>query len=315
MGFARVGLRSLAMLAVLFAVTVLTFGAMSLIPGDPVIAILGDRATEETRRSLIQQLGLDRPPVIRYFEWLGRSLTGDLGQSYRTGEAVTDSLLQRFPVTLEVLIVSQVLAGAIAIPVAVWSAYRAGRSFDRVSTVGSFFFVALPPFVLALVLSYVFAGSLRWFPTAGYEPLSEGLFVNIRSVFLPSLALALGSAAVYIRLLRAEMIQTLEQDFMLVARAKGLLTNRILLKHALRPSAFSLVTVIGLNLGSLIGGALIVEIIFGLPGIGRMLYDAISTRDYLVVQGVVVFIAVGYVLVNFIVDLTYAALDPRVRRG
>lgn len=314
-GLVRVGLRILGMLAVLFAVTVLTFGAMSLIPGDPVIAILGERTTVETREALIRQLGLDRAPVERYLDWLARALNGDLGKSYRTGETVVESLAQRLPVTLEILVLSQLMAGIVAVPIAVWSAHRPRRLFDRVGTFGSFFFVALPPFVLALVLSYVFSGLLHWFPTAGYAPLGRGLLDNLRSVFLPSVTLAAGSAAVYIRLLRSEMIQTLEQDFILVARAKGLPTWRILIKHALRPSAFSLVTVIGLNLGSLIGGALIIEIIFGLPGIGRMLFDAISSRDYLVVQGVVAFVAVGYVFVNFLVDFVYSVLDPRVRRG
>jgi peptide/nickel transport system permease protein len=311
----RVGSRILGLVAVLFAVTVLTFGAMSLIPGDPVTAILGDRATQETRAALFIQLGLDRPPVERYFNWLGNALTGDLGKSYKTNEPVIGSILQRLPVTIQVILVSQVMALLVTVPVAVWSARRPAKWFDRLGTFGSFLFIALPPFVLALLLSYVFSGVLHWFPTAGYRPLTAGVLENFRSIFLPSVTLAAASAPVYIRLLRAEMIQTLEQDFILVARSKGLPTWQILLKHALRPSAFSLVTVIALNLGGLIGGALIIEIIFGLPGIGRLLYDAISSRDYIVVQGVVAFIAVTYVLVNFFVDIVYSALDPRVRRG
>lgn len=310
-----VGRKLLVVLPVLFAVSVLTFAVMSLIPGDPTTAILGERATPETRAALAAQLGLDRPPLQRYLTWVGGALTGDLGISYRTRQPVVESIVERLPVTVELLLLSQILAILIAVPVAVWSAYRAGRAFDQAATLGSFTIIAVPPFVLAMLLGYVFAYLLGWFPTSGYTPLLDNPVKNLQSVFLPAASLAAGSAAVYHRMLRAEMLRTLEQDFILVARAKGLSTVRILLAHALRPSSFPLVTMVGLTMGSLIGGALVVEIIFGLPGLGRLLYDAILGRDYIVVQGVVAFIAVAYVVLNFLVDISYNVLDPRVRRG
>lgn len=315
-GIARVvGLKLLETLPVLFAVSILTFGVMSLIPGDPVTAILGNTATEETRAALTEQLGLNRPWLERYVEWLGAAVRGDLGTSFLSRTPVSELIGQRLLVTVELLVFSQILALALAVPVTIWGAYRPGRALDRAATVSAFGLIALPPFVVALMLSYVFASLLGWFPTAGFTPLFVNPWANLRSLFLPSVALALGSAASYARILRADMRRTLEQDYILVAKAKGLTPRRILLGHALKPSSFSLITVIGLTLGSLVGGALVVEIIFGIPGIGRLLYDAISRRDYIVVQGVVAFIAVGYVVVNLIVDTLYVFLDPRVRRA
>lgn len=315
-GFARVvGSKLLATLPVLFAVSLLTFGAMDLIPGDPVIAILGNSATAETSAALAEQLGLNRPWFERYLTWLGAALQGDLGTSFLSRVPVSDLIGQRLLVTTELLIFSQIIALVVAIPVTVWGAYRPGRKLDRAATVSSFVLISLPPFVVALVLSYVFASLLGWFPTAGFTPLFANPLENLRSLLLPSLALAAGSAPVYSRILRADMRRTLEQDFILVAKAKGMTTGRILLGHALKPSSFSLITVIGLTLGSLIGGALVVEIIFGIPGIGRLLFDAINRRDYIVVQGVVAFIALVYVLVNLLVDILYILLDPRVRNA
>lgn len=315
-GIARVvGAKLLATLPVLLAVSVLTFGVMNLIPGDPVTAILGNTATAETRAALAEQLGLNRPWHERYLEWLLAALRGDLGTSFLSRTPVSELISQRVLVTIELLVLSQIIALAIAVPITVWGAYRPGRALDKISTVSAFVLISLPPFVIALVLSYLFASLLGWFPTAGFTPLFINPWENLRSLLLPSLALAAGSAAVYARILRADMRRTLEQDFIAVAKAKGLTTSRILLGHALKPSSFSLVTVVGLTLGSLIGGALVVEIIFGIPGIGRLLFDAISRRDYIVVQGVVAFIAVGYVLVNLVVDILYVFLDPRVRHG
>ncbi len=310
-----VGSKLLATLPVLLAVSILTFGVMNLIPGDPVTAILGNTATPETRAALAEQLGLDRPWLERYLDWLAAALRGDLGTSFLTRAPVSELIGQRLLVTVELLVFSQLIALAIAVPVTVWGSYRPGRLLDKTATVSAFVLLSLPPFVVALFLGYVFSSLLGWFPTAGFTPLLSNPWENLRSLFLPSLSLALGSAAVYARILRADMRRTLEQDYIVVAKAKGLTTARILLGHALKPSSFSLVTVVGLTLGSLIGGALVAEIIFGIPGIGRLLFDAISRRDYIVVQGVVAFVAVGYVLVNLLVDILYVLLDPRVRRA
>lgn len=309
-----IGIKALELLPVLVAVSVMTFGAMSLIPGDPVTVILGNSASAETRELLREQLGLNLPLVDRYVTWVTNAIQGNLGVSYVTRIPVAASIAQRLPVTVELILVSQVLALGVSIPLGVWTAYRAGSVIDRVSTVGAFAMIAFPPFVLAVLLSSVFAAGLGWFPTTGFVSLGDPIG-NARSIALPVIALAAGSGAVYLRLLRTEMARTLEQDFILVARAKGLSTSRILIGHALRPSSFPLVTVVSLTLGGLIGGALVIEIIYGLPGIGRLLYDAISRRDYIVIQGVVAFIAIAYVILNFVLDVMYAILDPRLREG
>lgn len=309
------GGKVLSIIPVVIAVSVLTFVLMSLIPGDPTTALLPNTATEEVREALRRELGLDRPLIVQYLDWAGGALTGDLGISYRSRIPVAESIAQRMPVTVELLVLSQLLALAVAIPVAVVSADRRGGRFDRAATAIAFGVISLPNFVLALLLGYVFALQLGWLPSSGFVPLQQNIIGNLRSVLLPTITLAAGAAAVYVRLLRAEMISTLDQDFILVAKAKGVPRRRILYGHALRPSSFPLITAVGLTMGSLMGGALVIEVIFGLPGIGSLLYSAITNRDYMVVQGVVLVIAVSYAVINLLIDLLYGILDPRVRRG
>lgn len=301
--------------AVLLVVSFATFMLINLIPGDPATAILQQEASPEALAALRADLGLDQPLLTRYLDWLGGVLQGDLGRGYKTNQPVLDAILQRLPVTVELIVLSQVVALAVAVPLGIATAYRAGSRFDRLTTVASFTLLALPNFVLGLVLIYVFGVQLDWFPPTGYTPLSESPMDNLRSVTLPTITLAAGSVAVYQRMLRTEMASTLREDFVMVARARGVPVRRVLLHHAFRPSAFSLVTVVGLTIGNLIGGALVVEAIFGLPGMGRLLVDAILAREYVVVQGVVGFIAVGYVVIGFLIDLVYTVLDPRVRHA
>jgi peptide/nickel transport system permease protein len=212
-------------------------------------------------------------------------------------------------------VLSQLLALAIAIPIGVLAAQRANGLFDKLSTLTAFGFLSVPNFVLGVLLVYVFAVKLNWFPAIYSTSFGEDPLENLRELVLPSITLAAAELAVYIRLLRTDMIATLNEDFITMAKAKGMPTRRILFRHAFRPSIFSLVTVAGLNIGRLIGGALVIEILFAIPGIGSLIVQAIYSRDYLVVQGGVVVIAVGYVLVNFFVDLLYAVLDPRVRHA
>jgi peptide/nickel transport system permease protein len=220
---------------------------------------------------------------------------------------------ERLPVTFELLVFSQLLALAVAMPLGILSAYRPNGLVDRLSSTVTFGLLAAPAFVIALPLVLLFAVKWHFFPATGYTPISQNLPHNLRSVFLPSITLALPSMAAYLRLLRADMIATLQEDFITMAKAKGLPTWRILLRHALRPSTFSLITVGGLNVGSLIGGTVIVETIFQLPGLGYLTILSITERNYAMVQGAVLVIAVGYVLVNFLVDVLYAVVDPRVR--
>lgn len=310
-----IGRRLLYLLPVLLAVTLLTFLIASLLPGDLAYTILGDQATPEKVEALRAQMGLDRPVWERYLIWLGHALTGDLGRSFRTGETVLAAVIDRLPVSLELMVLAEVLGLVIAIPLAILCAVRSGSATDRFLTGLAFGKLSLPPFMVAILLIYLFAVSLNLLPATGWIPFAEDPVANLRSFVLPALTLAIAEWPVLMRVLRSDMIATLQEDYIAMAKAKGLRPSRILLVHALKPSSLTLVTVTGINIGRLIGGALIIETIFALPGIGRLLVGAIYARDFIILQGVVLFVAVGFVAVNFIVDMLYAVLDPRIRHG
>jgi peptide/nickel transport system permease protein len=303
------------LIPVLLAVTALTFLLIKLLPGDPAINILGPSATRKAVDEIDNKLGLRKPLVVQYTTWLGRAVTGDLGKSYQNSQTTSSALKQRLPVTLELLLLSQVLALAISVPLAILAARRPNSLLDRLSTGAAFGFLSVPNFILAVVLVLLFAVKIHWFPATGYTPLTQNPLQNLRSLVLPSVTLAVAELATYLRLLRTDMIATLQEDFVTMAKSKGLSDRHILLRHALRPSSFSLVTVGGLNLGRLIGGTFVVEVIFAIPGIGELTIRSIYNRDYLVVQGVVLVIAVGYVLASVLVDILYSVLDPRIRHA
>lgn len=305
--------QALRLVVVLFCVTLLTFLIVNILPGDVATAILGGLATPEDLAGLRADLGLDRPMLMRYFDWLGSALSGDLGRSHRSGEPVLQAIADRLPVSLQLMIMAQVIAIGIAVPAALLSVRRPGGLFDRISASAAFGFLATPSFMLGILLIYLFSVTLDLLPATGFSPLSEGVWENLQSMILPALSLGLIEWTVLMRVLRSDLLTTLKEDFILLARAKGLPPWRVLLQHALRPSSFTLITVIGLNIGGLIGGAVIVEQIFALPGVGRLLLGGIFNRDLILVQGTVSFIAVGFVVVNFLVDMLYAVLDPRVR--
>jgi peptide/nickel transport system permease protein len=307
--------RLLYLLPVLFAVSLLTFLIASLLPGDLASVILGDQATPEKVAALRHDMGLDQPIWWRYLSWLGGVLAGDFGRSFRTGQTVLQAVAERLPVSFELMLLAELGALAIGIPLAIACAVRSGSAFDRLVTGTAFSMLSLPAFLSAILLIYFFAVELRWLPATGYVPLSEDPLGNLRCFVLPALTLALGEWPVLMRVLRSDMIATLQEDYIAMARAKGLKPSRILLVHALKPSSLTLVTVTGINIGRLMGGTVIVESIFALPGIGRLLLGSIYTRDLIILQGVVLCVAVGYVLINFIVDMLYAVLDPRIRHG
>jgi peptide/nickel transport system permease protein len=249
-------------------------------------------------------------------KWLGKTVRGDLGRSYLPGgEKVRPAIASRLPLTLELLILAELIALAVAIPAGIFSAYRAGGAFDRSATTAAFGLLSIPSFMMGILLIFAFAVRLRWFRATGYVPLGDGLTENLKSLFLPALTLAVAEMAVYMRLLRTDMVATLQEDFIQMAKAKGLPTRRILLRHAFRPSTFSLITIAGLNFGALVGGALVVERLFALNGIGLLVVTAIAKRDYIMVQGCVLVVAIGYVVINFFVDMLYAVLDPRIRHA
>ena len=304
------------LLVVLFCVTLFVALLTSMLPGDPVDAISGF-ASPEQKAQLRADLGLDDPAPVQYVHWLGKFVTGDLGNYYSvTGSRpVMDRVKEALPVSLQLMIYAQVLALVLAIPLGVLTAYRAGSRLDRGANATAFGLLAIPNFALALVLAYYVGVRAGWLPVSGYVKPSDDLMEHFRRMAMPTITLAVAQVAVYMRLLRSDMIATLQEDFITMAKAKGLSPRRVLWRHALRPSSLTLLTVAGLNVGALIGGAVIVEVIFSLPGIGTLLFEAINARQYVALQSLVAIIAVGYVLVNFFVDILYAVLDPRIRHA
>jgi peptide/nickel transport system permease protein len=309
-GLGRVAIR---VVLAIFIVTVLSAFMLDFLPGDPGAAILGASASPEQVEAFNEQMGFNDPPVERYVNWVDDLSHGDLQRSVRNNQPVFDMLKQRLPVTLELAILAEVLSVSLAIPLGLWSAYRVGSRFDRSTSAVSFSLLSIAPFVMALVLVFVFSIRLGWLPVSGWVRLTDDPLENLRHAALPVLTLVAGEVAIYVRLVRAEVLVTLQEDFVLAARAKGLPTTKILLGHVLRPSSISLITLVGVSLGRLIGGTVIVEQVFALPGLGRTILQAIGANDYFVVQGVVVFVAVSYVLINALVDVSYGLLDPRVR--
>jgi peptide/nickel transport system permease protein len=302
------------LVATVLLVTLFSALLLELVPGDPV-STLAPLASDEQREVLRSELNLDRPFLARYVSWLGDFATGDMGNYYTVGSErpVADRLWSSLPVSLLLMLYAQVLALVVAIPLGVLTAFRKDTFFDRMSNTTAFAMLAIPNFALGFILQYYLGVELGWFKVSGYTPPTENLAEHVQYMILPTVTLAVGQIAIYMRLLRSDMIATLQQDFILMAKAKGLRSRRILFKHALRPSSLTLLTVAGLNIGTLIGGALIVEVVFSLPGMGLMLFEAIGRLQLVAFQSMVAVIAILYVLVNFAVDILYTVLDPRIR--
>ena len=298
---------------VLAAVTFVTFLLVSVLPGDVAYDIAGMDSSEEEVQKIREDLGLDRPILVRYTEWVAGILIGDWGQSYRTDEDVWSLIVQRFPISLELMVIAQLIALTLAVPMGVLSAYRPGSHADQTIGLLAFASVSMPSFMTAILLIYGVSLGLGWLPATGYEPLSAGIWENLKPMILPALSLGLVEWTVLMRTLRAEMTSVLQEDYIQLARAKGMSDTHILIVHALRPSSFSMITILGLQVGRLLGGAIIIEQIFGIPGVGRLLVNAVFTRDFIIIQGCVTFFAITFVVVNFLVDVAYAWLDPRIR--
>ena len=306
----------LTLVPTILLVSALTFFLTSLLPGDPALQVLGGaEPSQEAIEAVRKDLGLDKPMPIRYLNYLGDIAQGDFGRSYRTRQPVLEAIFERLPVTVEIGLVALLVSILVAVPLGVLSAYKANGAIDRGITTASFGLLAIPSFMTALLMLYIFAVYLGLFPATGWTRITDDPVQNLRRVVMPATALGIGQLATYTRLLRSDMIATLQEDFVSMARAKGLPTWRILFRHALRPSSFSLLTIVGLQVGALIGGAVIVEQFFALPGVGRLLFESIAQRDLVMVQGVVLFLALATVFANFAVDLLYSVLDPRIRRG
>jgi peptide/nickel transport system permease protein len=305
------------LVVVLLCVSFFSFGLLSLAPGDPVVAIVGF-ASPQQLAVVRHQLHFDRPFLAQYGSWLNGIVHGDLGNQYfgPSGRGkVSTALGHALPVSLQLMLYAMILTILIAIPLGVLAAYRSGTRTDKAINMGAFAALALPDFALALILSYWVGVKAHWLPSQGYVYPSENFVSHIQHMALPAISLAVAQIAGYMRLLRSDMIATLQEDFILMAKAKGITNRRILWRHALRPSSLTLLTVAGLNVGALIGGTVVIEIIFGLPGMGTLLYQAIAARQYVMLQSLVVVIAIAYVLVNVFIDILYTVLDPRLRNA
>jgi peptide/nickel transport system permease protein len=305
--------RVLFMLPVALLVSIVTFMLIHLIPGDPAQVLLGEAATPQTVAALRHQLGLDKPLPQQFVLWFWQALQGNLGNSIQLQQPVSQALLQRLPVTLELGVASLLFSLALAIPLGVYSATHRNGWVEWLINISSLVGTAIPNFVLALLLIFLFAVALRLFPPGGYTPFTNDPTGNLRDLILPMIALGTGTVAVNLRQIRASMVEVLEQDYIRTARAKGLSERRVNYTHALRNSLIPLLTIVGLQIGAILGGAFVIETIFLWPGIGKLAVDSIFAKDYPVVQGVVLLAAFSYMLINLLVDISYVFLDPRIR--
>jgi peptide/nickel transport system permease protein len=321
----ELGKRFLSLAVVLFLVTLFTALLISMVPGDPVDTLVPLAESEEAdalKAQVREDLNLDEPLHVRYLSWLRDFVLGDergehFGDYFRVSgrDPVSTRLAEALPVSLQLMVYAQVLALVIAIPLGVLTAYRAGSLFDKLTNTGAFALMAVPTFVLGLALAYYIGVWLNWVPPSGYVPFGEDPVEHVRRMVLPAVTLAAGQVAVYMRLLRSDMVATLQEDFIQMARSKGISDQRVLWRHALRPSSLTLLTVAGMNVGTLIGGAVVVEVIFSIPGMGTAISQAIFERQYVALQSFVAVLAILYVVVNFAVDILYAVVDPRIRHA
>jgi peptide/nickel transport system permease protein len=294
-------------------VALFVFSLLYIAPGDPAAVIAGDQATPADVERIRQSLGLDRPFLVQFGDWVWHIVHANLGTSMFTGLPVTEMIAQRIEPTLSLMAVTLVFAIAVAVPLGVVAAWRAGSLLDRAVMAFAVFGFSVPVFVVGYLLAYLFALRLEWLPVQGYTPLSEGLWPWFENLILPAIALGCVYIALIARITRASMLEVLAQDYIRTARAKGIGQPGILFVHALKNASVPIVTVIGIGIALLIGGAVVTESVFVIPGLGRLTIDAILRRDYPVIQGVVLLFSFVYVLVNLLIDLLYTVLDPRIR--
>jgi peptide/nickel transport system permease protein len=305
--------RLLAVVPVLAFVGVLVFLLLRLTPGDPAAVLAGDYATPEQVAAIRAQMGLDLPLLQQFWTWASRILQGDLGVSIFSQQPVTLLIAQRVEPTLVLTLFTVVLAVAIAIPLGVVAAWRAGGWLDRAVMTLAVAGYSTPVFVVGYLLVYLFAMTLPWFPAQGYVPLSQGWGACLRSVVLPCATLAFLYLGLIARVTRASVLEVLAEDYVRTARAKGLNEPRVLMRHALKNAAVPIATVVGIGIASLLGGVVVTETVFNIPGLGRLAADAISRRDYPIVQGLILLFAAAYAAINLLVDLSYLLFDPRIR--
>ncbi len=311
--FAYVSRRVLSTIPVMAIVALFVFSLLYIAPGDPAAIIAGDQASPADVERIREGLGLDRPFLIRFGEWLFNVLQGNLGTSIFTNLPVTKMIEQRLEPTISLMILTLILSIGIAVPMGVLAAWKQGTWIDRIIMIVAVFGFSVPVFVVGYVLAYVFALQLDWFPVQGYTPIARGFGPWLSNLILPSVALGGVYIALIARITRATMLEVLSQDYIRTAKAKGVGSRTVLFLHALKNAAVPIVTVIGIGVALLIGGAVVTESVFAIPGLGRLVVDAILRRDYPIIQGVVLLFSFVYVLVNLGVDLLYTFFDPRIR--
>ncbi|OXS56305.1 peptide ABC transporter [Cohnella sp. CIP 111063] len=305
--------RLLSLIPVLFVVTVAIFLIIHLTPGDPAAAMLGIEASEEEIRALNEQLGLNRPVHEQYMHWVSGVLRGDLGDSIFMRQSVGQAIVEHIGPTLSLAILGQAIALVLAIPFGMIAAYKRGTAVDYSLMGVSLLGLAIPSFLLGLFLMLIVGVQLQWLPVAGYEPLSKGLWEHLQYLILPGLSLGAIQAALITRMTRSSMLEILNLNYIKTARSKGLRELTVLTKHAFRNAFLPILTVIGQTFGTLVTGAVVVESIFNIPGLGQLILNSVVRRDFAVIQGVVLIVTLIYVGINLIVDLLYGAVDPRVR--
>ncbi|CAN7526646.1 ABC transporter permease [Bosea sp. LjRoot237] len=305
--------RIITTIPVMAFVALFVFSLLYIAPGDPAAVIAGDQASPADVERIRQSLGLDRPYLVRFGEWFFRVLQGDLGTSIFTSLPVTQLIAQRIEPTLSLMVLTLIFAVSVAVPMGVVAAWKAGTWVDRAVVGFAVFGFSVPVFVIGYLLAYIFALKLDWVPVQGYTPIAQGLWPWLKNLILPSITLGTVYIALIARITRATMLEVLQQDYIRTARSKGLAQNNVLFLHALKNAAVPVITIIGIGVALLIGGAVVTESVFAIPGLGRLTLDAILRRDYPVIQGVVLIFSFVYVLVNLAVDLIYTLVDPRIR--
>ena len=311
--FAYAVRRVLATIPVMLVVALFVFSLLYIAPGDPAAIIAGDQATPADVERIRESLGLDRPYLVRFGDWLWQILHGDLGTSIFTNLPVSHMIAQRIEPTVSLLVLTLILSVTFAIPMGVIAAWKHGSLVDRLVMMVAVFGYSTPVFVVGYLLAYLFALQLDWLPVQGFTSISEGLGPFLRNLILPAVALGLIYMALLARITRATMLDVLSQDYVRTAKAKGVAQKGILFVHALKNAAVPIVTIVGIGFATLIGGSVVTESVFAIPGLGRLTVDAILRRDYPVIQGVVLLFSFTYVLVNLAVDLLYTVFDPRIR--
>ena len=305
--------RVLATIPVMLLVAFFVFSLLYIAPGDPAVVIAGDQASPEDVERIRQSLGLDRPFLIQFGSWVWRIMHGDLGTSIFTNLPVSTMIGQRLGPTLSLMVITLLLTIVVAVPLGVVAAWKAGSLIDRTIMGFAVFGFSLPVFVVGYVLAYVFALELEWLPVQGYTPLTEGFWPWLENLILPAIALGCVYIALVARITRAAMLEVLQQDYIRTAKAKGMGQGGILFIHALKNAAVPIVTVIGLGVAALIGGVVVTESVYTIPGLGRLTVDAVLARDYPTIQAVILLFSLAYVLINLAVDMTYTFFDPRIR--